>query len=95
METPPKFSETTKVMIMKFLSNVGIHKEARNQKFFYITCPVCKYRPKSRKTRFLEMTLLGMLTSRNFAGLSLLTSEINPENFSSISQRLAILQNNL
>ena len=36
------------------------------------------------------MQLLGMLTSRNFAGLSLLTSEINPENFRLISQRLAI-----
>ena len=27
------------------------------------------------------MQLLGILTSRNFAGLSILTSEINPENF--------------
>ena len=41
------------------------------------------------------MQLLAMATSRNFAGLSLLTSEMNPENFISISQRLAILQNNL
>ena len=34
---------------------------------------------------FLEMQLLGMLASQNFAGLSILTSEINPENFRSIS----------
>ena len=52
-------------------------------------------KPKSRKTQFLEIQFLGMLNSRYFSGLSLLTSEINPENFRSISQRLAILQNNL
>ena len=34
-----------------------------------------------------------MLPSRNFAGLSLLPSKINPENFRSISERLVILQN--
>ena len=51
--------------------------------------------PESRKTRLLEMQLLGMLTSQNFAGLSLLTSEINTVNFRSISQNIAILQNNL
>ena len=33
-------------------------------------------------------------TSQNFAGISILTSEINPENLRSISQRLAFLQNN-
>ena len=36
-----------------------------------------------------------MLASRNFAGLSILTSEITPENFRLIYLRLAILQNNL
>ena len=39
------------------------------------------YRPKSRKTRFLEKQILGMLTSRNFSGLSILMSEISHENF--------------
>ena len=29
---PPKISGTTKGMTMKFLPDVGIHKEARNQK---------------------------------------------------------------
>ena len=47
-----------------------------------------------------EKTIFENATSRHanftkFAGLSPLTSEINPENFRSISQRLAILQNNL
>ena len=31
---PPKISGTTKGMTMKFLPDVGINKEARNQKFF-------------------------------------------------------------
>ena len=44
---------------------------------------------------FLEMLLLNMLTSQNFAGLSRLMSEIKPEIFRSIFKRLAILQNNL
>ena len=32
--TPPKISGTTKGMTMKFLPDVGIHKEAQNQKKF-------------------------------------------------------------
>ena len=31
---PPKISGTTKGMTMKFLPDVSIHYEARNQKFF-------------------------------------------------------------
>ena len=92
----PKISETTERMTMKFLPDVKLSKEARNQKKFLTQLDwSVNYRPKSRKTRFLEMHLLGMLTSRNFAGLSPLTSKINRENFRIISQRLAILQNNL
>ena len=53
------------------------------------------YRPISPEPRFWEMQLLGMLTSRHFAGFSILMSEIKPENFRSVSQRLAILQNKL
>ena len=85
---------TTKGMTLKVLLDVGIYKEAWNQKILltYLAWFV-NYRPKSRKSRLLMMHLLGMITSRNFAGLS--TSEINPENFRWISQRLAILQNNL
>ena len=50
------------------------------------------YRPKFQKSRFLEMPFLGMLTSQIFAGLSILTSKMNPENFRSISQRLTNAQ---
>ena len=35
---------------------------------------------KPKKSDF-EMQVLGMLTSRNFAGSSILTLEFNPENF--------------
>ena len=31
---PPKISGTTKGMTMKFLPDVGVYKEARNQKIF-------------------------------------------------------------
>ena len=34
---PPKISGTTKGMTMKFLPDVGIHKEARNQRNIDIT----------------------------------------------------------
>ena len=76
--------------------DVGIHKGARNQKkiLTHLAWPV-NYRPISRKSRYLKTQLLSMLTSRNFAALSILTSKINPENFRSIFQRLVILQSNL
>ena len=83
-------------MTITFLPDVGIYKEAQNERKIltnlvqYVNC-----RSQSRKIRLLEMKLLEMLTSRNFAALSLTTSKINPENFRSISQRLAILQINL
>ena len=90
------------------LSDVGIHKEARNKKRRYIwlglykevlaenkTSLVCKIQTKSWKSWFLKMQLPGLLTSRNFSGGSVLTSQINLEIFRSISQRLAILQNSL
>ena len=32
--TPPEISGTTKGMTMKFLPDVGVYKEARNQKVF-------------------------------------------------------------
>ena len=46
---PPKISGTTKGMTMKFLLDVGIYKEARNQKKFDITGPVCKLQNKIPK----------------------------------------------
>ena len=58
-------------MTMKFLPDVSIYDEAKNEKKRLDIL-------KSRKTRFLEMQLLGVTTSRNCAGLSVLTSEMNP-----------------
>ena len=51
------------------------------------------YRPRSGKNAFLEIEYLYM--PYQFAGLSILMLEIDTENFSLMSQRLAILQNNL
>ena len=62
---PPKILDSTKGMTMKCLPDVGIYKRTQGQeKKFDITGPFCKV---------LEMQLLGMLTLRNFAGLSTLT----------------------
>ena len=55
---PPKISGTTKGMTMKFLPDVGIHKEARNQKKnFDLTGPVCKL-----QTKILKNTIFGNAT---------------------------------
>ena len=53
----------------------------------YLTWSV-NYRLKSRKFRCLEMQFLDKLTSQNLAGLSILTSEMNPENFRQIFHKL-------
>ena len=68
-------------MTMKYLPLVGTHMEAQIQTNFltYLAWSV-NYKQKSRKSRFWEMKLLDMLTSRNFEGLSILTSELIPEN---------------
>ena len=50
------------------------------------------YTPNSRNSK---MQLLGVLTSQTFAGLSILTLEMNAKNFRSISQGLAILEKKL
>ena len=44
--------------------------------FIDITWLICKLQTKIPKSRFLEIQLLGMLTWRNFAGLSILISKI-------------------
>ena len=81
---------------MKFLPDVVIYKEARNEKYLlrYLACSV-NYRQKSRKSRFLKMPILDLLSSKGSAGVSIVTSEIYPDNFRLISQRLTILQKNL
>ena len=55
-------------MAMKFLPDVGIHKGGTKSKFCF---DITDKHPE--KSRFLEMQFLGMLTSRNFEGISILT----------------------
>ena len=64
MVPPPEILGTTKGMTMKFFP-VGIHKEAQNLFFTYLVLSVNDI----QKSRFLEMQLQGMLTSRYFEGL--------------------------
>ena len=45
--------------------------------------------------RFLEIQPLGMSTSRNFAGLLILLTEIDTKNLRLTTQKLVILQSNL
>ena len=72
---PPKISGTTKGMAMAYLPDVGIYKRALYKKAD-ITL-VCRLQNKLqiRKKRFLEIQLRTMLTSKRFAGLSILTSD--------------------
>ena len=55
----------------EILPDIGIHKGARNQKkiLTYLAWFVT-YRPKSRKSRYSKIQLLGILTSRNFVAMS-------------------------
>ena len=46
------------------------------------------YRAESEKARLWGMQLLDMTNSISFAGLPILISESNPENFKPISQRI-------
>ena len=57
---PPKISGTTKGMVMKFLPQVSIHKEAQIKKFFDITGLVCKLQNK-----ILKISIFGNATSRH------------------------------
>ena len=65
----------------------------KSKKKFDIAGPVCKLQTKIPIKPIFGYELLNMLISRNFAELTLLTSKVKPENFKSISQRLAIIQN--
>ena len=67
-------------MAMNFIPKVKLNGEARNFNFFCIACLVYK----SGNTRFVEIQLLGIVT---FATISLMTSEMDPENLRSISWR--------
>ena len=80
--------------------DVKYHWEARNLKkvLTYLIWSLNHGSAKSINAQIaccLKMQLLDKIPSQNFAGLSILTSEIKSENFRSLSERLAILQNNL
>ena len=62
------------------------------QNNFFITHLVCNLQTRIRNRAIMEIQLAGIRTSQNFARTFLLTSEIDSENFRSISQELAILQ---
>ena len=85
----PKISETTGRMPMEFLPDFKYHREAQNPKNFEITHLDCKLWVSKIQKRsnnlFSGNTTSGILTSKNFAGLSILTTEINPENVLKIS----------
>ena len=67
-----------------FLPEVGIHKEGTKPRTdFNVTGMVCKLETKIQKNT--KMELLGILISQSFAGLPMLTSEMHPENFRSLS----------
>ena len=57
--------------LYQILISIRRHKSKSN--FFDITGTVCKLQTKILRNPNLEMQLLGMLTSQNFAELSLLT----------------------
>ena len=72
--------ETTERMTIKFLSDIKLNDEARNQKiikdYWTALCIMSQQNPK-----FLEMQLLDIVTSQNVAGLSILKSKNDPGNF--------------
>ena len=68
---PPNISGTIKGMTMKFLPDVGIRKEARNQKKIDITGPVCKL-----QTKIPKIPIFGNATSRH-ANLTKFCRNIN------------------
>ena len=83
-------------MTIRFLSDVGTEGGTESNNVFDINSQVYKLQTKIPK----EKTNFGNAISRsakfkNFAGLSVLMWEMNPENFKLISQRLAILEKNL
>ena len=67
-------------MTTKHLPDVHLHEEAPNQKDINIFCRVSK----PGKLALFDMQLLSKLTLQNFAGFSMLTSEIDTETFRTI-----------
>ena len=79
---------------MKYLSDVKLNGQEWDQNKIDMISPVCKLLLNKVQTQ-MEKKLLDMVTSQYFAGLSILASQIDAENFKSISWRSAIVQNNL
>ena len=69
--TPHEISGTAKGMTMKFLPDVGVYREARNQKKIDITGPVCKL-----QTKIPKIPIFGNATSRH-ANLTKFCRNIN------------------
>ena len=61
-------------MIIKFSLHVKLSEVIRNQKYLTLM-----FRKVARKKGILGIQLPGIITSQNFAGLSTLTSNIDPE----------------
>ena len=79
--SPPKISGTAGRMTIKFLPDVKYHREKRNPKDFFtlLIWSVIYGSAKSKNAQiacFLEMQLIDMLASQNFAGLLILTSKL-------------------
>ena len=62
------------------------------QNNFFITHLVCNLQTRIRNRAIMEIQLIGIRTSQNFARAFLLTSGIDAENFRSVSQEVANLQ---
>ena len=72
---------------MNLFTDVGIHKNARNQlkiDIAFLVCELQTYFPNNP-----------MINSQNVAELSMLTSKIDHQNLKTITKTLAILQNSL
>ena len=87
---PLRSQELQKVWPWNFYHMLVSIRRQEIKKNVDITGPVCKLQTKN-----ILKTPDFWKCKRNFAGLSLLASEINPEKFRSISQRLTILQKSL
>ena len=81
-------------MNITILANVEVHEEMQNPQKIEITHWSVNYGSSMSENALiapLEMQILGMVTSQNFAQLSILTSEIDPENFRLISRQNGLL----
>ena len=77
---------------IRFQPDVKLDVETRNQKNKVGSTPLVRIlQTRFRNGAIMEIQLPVIKTAQNFAGTFFLTSEIDPESFRSIAQRLAIL----